>query len=113
MIKVDAIYPENMDRRKAYKMTSSTSMFRMRDLDGVFTPVAAVFFTDEREDGTSTNILSLEMDDGSVYATNSSTFIRAFGDILSYFGDIQQVGTLQVIHSTSKSGRPYITCDIV
>lgn len=113
MIRVDAIYPENLDKRKAYKMTSSTSMFRMRDLDGVITPVAAVFFTDERDDGTSTPILSLELDDGEVYATNSSTFIRAFGDILSYFGDIQNVGDIQVIHSTSKSGRPYITCDIV
>ena len=51
MIKVDAIYPENMDKRKAYKMTSSTSMFRMSDIDGVVTPVSAVFFTDEREDG--------------------------------------------------------------
>lgn len=110
---IDTISPETMNKRDVFRMTSSVGLQKMKEVEGIVVPVACVFYRDERDDGTSTEILSLKMANGNVYATNSKTFIEAFKAILGYFGSVESIGEMEVLHLTSKNGREYLSCAIV
>ena len=93
-----------------YKATKSQSIKRMSEVTGTVTVNGYVKYEDVKEDGTAVTILSIITNDG-IFATNSSTFIRTFEDIVTLMVELPI--DITVGHDTSKNGRSYIYADLV
>lgn len=103
---------KDLNKKELYQMTKSPKIQKMSDNKGVVIDVAAYcFYTDEKNDGKSVDIVSIMDNDGAVYATNSPTFMSDFEDIC----DIMEGEdfSIEVISGTSKAGREFITCALV
>lgn len=105
-------YPENMDRKSAYRLMNSNAAKKMLDAEGSQLEIVAwVIYEDSDEStGEIKKVLSLITTDGEIFGTISPTFIREFEKMADYFGD--DLTEISVISGKSKSGRTYITCDI-
>lgn len=93
-----------------YKMTKSNSIKKMSAVDGTLACVGFIYYEDEKADGSTVPILSIENEGGEVYATNSATFIRSFLDIFEMMQELPI--DIVVGHAESKKGRPFIYCDL-
>ena len=99
-------YPETMDNRTAFKLMKSPEVKKMIAAENSILEVAEwLMFTD-----TNYTVLTVKTDDGEMFGTISETFIKAFDEIVSFFGN--DVGAIKVIKGTSKNGREYITCTV-
>ena len=73
-----------------------------------------LFYEDADADGNLRTICSIQTTDGDVLATNSSTFIREFGDMVDMFEAMgERVKAIRIVQGVSKGGRTFITCDVV
>ena len=100
-------FPETMDARTQFKMMKSPEVKRMLDAEDSILEVKSWLLY--REDSEYT-VLTIETNDGEMFATVSESFRKAFDEIVAFFGD--NVGALKVISGTSKAGRKYITCTV-
>lgn len=99
-------FPETMDNRTAYKMMKSPEVKKMIDAeDSILEVTSWILFKD-----TTYDVLTIATSDGEMFGTISETFIKAFDEIVSFFGD--DVGAIKVVTGTSKSGRTYVTCTV-
>ena len=96
--------------KEIYKMTKSNSIKKMSEIDGVFGCLGFIYYEDEKTDGSTVPILTIEADTGEVFATNSATFIRSFLDIYEMMQELPI--DIVVGHATSKKGRAFIFCDL-
>nr|DAJ64759.1 MAG TPA: ssDNA binding protein [Caudoviricetes sp.] len=105
---------ENMSVKEIYALTKSPKINKMSTAVGMILPVAAyALYEDTDKDGNTHQILSIMSDDGDVYATNSPTFEREFGDIVAIceqFGE--KLDAIEIVEGTAKSGRTFITCSL-
>ena len=83
-------FPETMDARTQFKMMKSPEVKKMIDAED--------------------SVLTLETVDGEMFGTISEPFMKAFEEIVSFFGD--DVGSIKVITGNSKAGRKYVTCTV-
>lgn len=99
-------FPETMDARTQFKMMKSPEVKKMIDAEESILEVKSwVMFKD-----TDYTVLTVETVDGEMFGTISETFMKAFDEIVSFFGD--NVGSIKVISGNSKAGRKYITCTV-
>lgn len=99
---------DGLTKKEIYDLTRSPKIRKMSDAVGSVLPVTAyVIYLDEKNDGDAVQILSIRVDDGSVYATNSQTANTEFENILDIMG--QDPFSVEVIKGISKAGREYIT----
>lgn len=99
-------FPETMDARTQFRMMKSPEVKKMVDAeDSIIEVKSWVVFND-----ANVTVLTIETVDGEMFGTISETFMRAFDEITSFFGD--DVGAIKVIGGTSKAGRKYITCTV-
>lgn len=96
---------------EVYKITKSNSIGKMTECkESVITVTGFISYTDEKEDGTTTDILSIETANCGILATNSATFIRTFFDIIEIMGDLPI--DITIGHEVSKNGRNFIYADL-
>ena len=103
---------KDLNKKEVYQMTKSPKIQKMSNNKGEVIDVAAYcFYTEEKNDGKSVDIVSIMDNDGAVYATNSPTFMSDFEDIC----DIMEGEdfSIEIISGTSKAGREFITCALV
>lgn len=99
---------EGLSKKGIYDLTRSPKIKKLSDAVGSVLPVSAyAIYLDEKNDGDAVQILSIQTDDGSVYATNSATANTEFETILDIMG--QDPFSVEIIRGTSKAGREYIT----
>lgn len=99
-------FPETMDARTQFKMMISPEVKKMIDAEESILEVKSwVMFKD-----MNYTVLTIETVDGEMFGTISETFMKAFEEIVSFFGD--NVGSIKVISGNSKAGRKYITCTV-
>ena len=96
------------DKKDIYKTTKNANIGKLTDVanDEVMTVTGYTLFEDEDKDGNTIRILAVMLDSGDVYATNSSTAIKDFEDIIDIFEEFPieiKKGT-----GTSKANRSYI-----
>lgn len=105
-------YPEDMDKKTAYKLMNSNATKKMLDAEGAQLEIAAWVIYEDQDNTTGEikKVLSLGTTDGEIFGTISPTFIREFEKMADYFGGA--LTDISVISGKSKSGRTYITCDI-
>ena len=100
-------FPETLDKKTAYRMMKSPEVKKMVDAAGSVLEVKSwLIFTD-----TNYSVLTIETVDGEMFGTISESFMKAFEEITTFFGD--DVGAIKVIARQSKAGRTYLTCDPV
>lgn len=104
-------YPETLSAKEAYDMTESVGIQKLSTAAGqILAPVAYVLREDTNADGEINEIVSVKDEDGTVYATNSKTFVREFKKVLDCVkDDFSQVHHIEVVQGRSKNNRTYIT----
>ena len=103
---------KELTKKEIYQMTMSPKIQKISDNKGVVIDVAAYcFYSDEKDDGKSVDILSVMDADGSIYATNSTTFRDDFERICQIMDG--EDFSIEVISGTSKAGREFFTCALV
>lgn len=101
----------NLKPQELYQMANGNDIKRMRDVAGQTLELAGwLIFEDEKPDGEISTIVTIRTTEGEMYATNSPTFRRSFESMTAFF---DTVDAIKVVSSTSKKGRPFITCDYV
>ena len=96
-----------------YKMTQDPEAISLKNVEDITIDLLQwVIYSDTNSNGNDVEILSMMDINGSVYATNSSTFISSFNKALDFFGD-EKFSKIKVIHGQSKNGRNYVDCSII
>ena len=92
-----------------YLMTTAPTIKPVKTLqDGDVINVAGYLeFVDEKDDGTTTDIMSFITTDNAVYSTQSVTFKRSIKDIEAI---MQFPFPVKKISGQSKAGRNYVDC---
>lgn len=108
MIKVTNQTKEFTEIEK-YLMTTAPTIKTVKTLqDGDVINVAGYLeFIDEKEDGTTAEIMSIITTDKAVYSTQSVTFKRSIKNIEAV---MQFPFPVKKISSQSKAGRKYVDC---
>ena len=93
-----------------YLMTVAPSIISAKDVeDGTKITVTGVLeFTDIKDDGTETEIMSIITPDNGVYSCQSSTFKRSIHDIMEIMDG--EPFTIVKTSGETKAGRDYINC---
>ena len=104
-------FPETMDARTEYKLVKAPAK-RMSDAVDSVLEVKSWLLASEADTvtGEPKEILTIETNDGELFSTISSPFMREFADIVKFFGD--DVGAIKVIERVSRAGRKYLICVI-
>lgn len=92
-----------------YLMTTAPTIKPVKTLqDGdVINVVGYLEFVDEKDDGTTVDIMSIITTDNAVYSTQSVTFKRSIKDIEAI---MQFPFPVKKISGQSKAGRNYVDC---
>lgn len=108
MIKV-TIQTKEFTAIEKYLMTTAPTIKPVKTLqDGDVINVAGYLeFVDEKDDGTTADIMSLITTDNAVYSTQSVTFKRSIKDIEAI---MQFPFPVKKISGQSKAGRNYVDC---
>lgn len=99
-------------RVEEYLMTQSPAIVSMKDVpDNTSIEVSGfIEFTETKDDGSETNIISVLSTDMKCYSAQSATFKRSLLDIHDLFED----RTYAIIKTSgvTKAGRDYINCEL-
>lgn len=101
--------------KELYDLTQSPDIDKMTNHKDEEINVAD-FLVYEKDDGNGGIMLVcvITSAEGETVATNSSTFIRAFTDILDMAAVAgETIHTVQIVGGVSKSGRNFITCKLI
>lgn len=92
-----------------YLMTTAPTIKTVKTLqDGDVINVAGYLeFVDEKDDGTTAELMSIITTDNAVYSTQSVTFKRSIKDIEAI---MQLPFPVRKISGQSKAGRKYVDC---
>lgn len=92
-----------------YLMTTAPTIKTVKTLqDGDVINVAGYLeFVDEKDDGTTTELMSIITTDNAVYSTQSVTFKRSIKDIEAI---MQLPFPVKKISGQSKAGRKFVDC---
>lgn len=104
---------DNMTAKDLYALTMSPKIGKMSAVpdDAILWVQSYVLREDVNRDGEPVQILTIMDIDDVVYGTNSGTFIKDFLDVLTLCEKADApLDAVQVLHSTSKNGRPFIRC---
>lgn len=117
--KTEAIKMEVLEKNKEltkeelYFLTKAQDVQKMTEaVDQVLDLTAWAIYTDKNADGKEVELFSMRTEEGETYATNSSTFIGAFREILDIF-EPSEVKRIKVMSGTSKNNRTFVTCAYV
>lgn len=93
-----------------YLMTTAPTIKTVKTLsDGDVINVAGyIEFTDEKEDGTTAELMSIITTDNTVFSTQSVTFKRSIKDIENVMQGFPF--SVKKISGQSKAGRKYVDC---
>lgn len=102
------------DRKKLYQLTRGADVRKISDMVGQdLTVKSFVLYKDQKSNGESMQVLAIEAEDGTMVATNSSTFINEFTGIAEICGPepADMIGEkIRIMSGTGKSGRRFMTC---
>lgn len=104
---------KELTKEEKYFLTKAQDVQKMTEaVDQTLDLAAWAIYTDTDKDGNEVELFAMLTEDGDKFATNSSTFISAFREILDIF-EPQEVKRLKVMTGTSKNNRTFVTCAYV
>ena len=111
-----------LSKKAIYRLTNSQSAISLKNLsESIQVKVSVyVYYSDVNSKGDDIELLTISCEDGTIYGTNSKTFIEAFNKIINDLGDPDPdsgedgwVGELMIIKDISKNNRTFFTCDMI
>lgn len=104
---------DNLTKADKYNLLTSPDCSKMSMLDGMTVEVKAIALVEDTDvkTGDVKRVVRLATTDG-IYATNSASFIRSFGDILSVF-ELAEIHHLGIFSGKSNAGRTFLLCKYV
>lgn len=104
---------KELTKEEKYFLTKAQDVQKMTEAVGQTLDLTAwAIYKDHNSDGEEVELFSMLTEDGDKFATNSSTFISAFREILDIF-EPEEVKRIKVMDGTSKNNRTYVTCAYV
>lgn len=104
---------KELTKEELYFLTKAQDVQKMAEaVDSILDLTAWCIYLDHNSDGEEVELFSMRTTDGETFATNSSTFIRAFREILDIFSP-EEVKRLKVMNGVSKNNRTFVTCTYV
>jgi hypothetical protein len=107
----------DLDSKTKYLLTRAKESMKVSDMAGAIVEIKDYAYFEEPRVNESTgeettrHALTFRDQAGTVYGTNSRTFIDEFLYIVDLFGDNPRI---KIIRGTARrSGREYVTCTIV
>lgn len=111
---MEIIKATTTDRKTLYQLTRGADVRKISDMVGQdLTVKNFVLYKDQKSNGEFMQVLAIEAEDGTMVATNSSTFINEFTGIAEICGPeaSDMVGEkVRIMAGTGKSGRRFMTC---
>ncbi len=104
---------KELTKEEKYFLTKAQDVQKMTEaVDQTLDLAAWAIYTDTDKDGNEVELFAMLTEDGDKFATNSSTFISAFREILDIF-EPQEIKRHKVMTGTSKNNRTFVTCAYV
>ena len=104
---------KDLTKEEKYFLTKAQDVQKMTEaVDQTLDLKVWAIYTDHNSDGEEVELFAMLTEDGDKFATNSTTFIAAFREILDIF-EPEEVKRLKVMSGVSKNNRTYITCAYV
>ncbi len=104
---------KDLTKEEKYFLTKAQDVQKMTEaVDQTLDLKAWAIYTDHNSDGEEVELFAMLTEDGDKFATNSTTFIAAFREILDIF-EPEEVKRLKVMSGVSKNNRTYVTCAYV
>ena len=111
---MEIIKATTTDRKTLYQLTRGADVRKVSEIVGQDLIVKNfVLYKDQKSNGDFMQVLAIEAEDGTMVATNSSTFINEFTGIAEICGPepADMIGEkVRVMAGTGKSGRRFMTC---
>lgn len=111
---MEIIKTTTTDRKTMYQLARGADVQKVSSMVGQdITVKNFVLYRDQKVNGDFMEVLAIEGDDGTMVATNSSTFINEFTGICGICGSepSDMVGEkIRIMAGTGKSGRQFMTC---
>jgi xanthine/uracil/vitamin C permease (AzgA family) len=102
---------KELTAKELYFLTMSPKIQKMKDAVGTVVEIQNYALYKDTNNDKEQTVLAISTPDNEVYATNSSTFIRTFFEMIDVFAAAgETVPAIEVATGTSKAGRTYITC---
>lgn len=104
---------KELTKEEMYFLTKAQDVQKMTEaVDSTLDITAWCIYLDHNQDGEEVELFSMRTEDGETFATNSTTFIKAFREILDIF-EPQEVKRIKVMNGVSKNNRTFVTCAYV
>ena len=102
----------NFTKAEIFNITQGATLMKVSEHVGETLELEGfILYGDEDQKGEIQEVLALKETNGMMSATISQTFIRQFKKALEFMGE--ESFNIRVVGGKSKSGRDYITCEIV
>ena len=98
------------DKKAIYNMTRSRDRLSMKDAEEIAVKDYIVFEDVNKATGEVVQLASIMDNDGTIYTTNSPTFIDDFAAIADAFPDVE---VIKVVKCKSKKNREFLVCNYV
>ena len=94
---------ENLSKKQIYNMTRGPKVEKVQKSVGIHEFKGFVYYSDEKQDGTEIQVLSILIEGNKAIATNSQTFIPQFLEAYEMLdGDFTK---FEVVQTSTKAGR--------
>lgn len=106
---------KDLKNKEIYKLTKSENVVGLSTLpeNTVFNIEKYALIEKEDRNNNKQEYLYIETDKGSLYATNSRSFIDEFLDVVSLEEDVSKLPEIRLLKGKSSNNRTYITCRAV
>lgn len=107
---------EGISKKEAFKLVHDPEVKKLKEVaNQMFTLDKYILYSDINNKGEDVDLLAISTNEGVSFATNSSTFIRDFTDILDQLGEpgVEWNGVIKVVEDVSKNDRKFYQCSMV
>lgn len=112
MTKVTYQSREGFTKSQLYRLMNGADNISIKDVDdNTLIKVAGyIRFTDTKEDGFVSELVSIMTDTGEIYTTQSATFVRELENIVEFMETDEVM--IKKLSGTTNAGRPFVTCTL-
>lgn len=103
---------EGFTKPQLYRMMNGADNISIKDVSDntLIQCEGYIKFTDTKDDGSESELVSVLADTGEIYTTQSTTFICELENIVDFMET--DAVMIKKLSGTTKAGRPFVTCTL-
>lgn len=112
MTKVTYQSREGFTKPQLYRLMNGADNISIKDVDDstLIKCNGYIKFTDTKDDGSVSELVSILADTGEIYTTQSATFVRELENIIEFMETDEVM--IKKLSGTTNAGRPFVTCTL-